>query len=136
MKKSVLFIVGLIGLLLITVIAVTKTSEAKAIRAEMVELTFEDGTTAMGIPITTYLDGKSRLCAINKITGEKYSWRFYKRQQVAYSCYCNSCGIGFSTQQSGLCCVTCPGCGTTLDNGKCIPPAHCDNCCCNVFFIP
>jgi hypothetical protein len=139
MKKSVFFIVGLIGLLLITVIAVTKTSEAKAISAEMVELTFEDGTTAMGVPLTPYLDAKDRTCFTNKITGKNINWRetrkLYKEQKIAYDCYCTSCGIGFSTQQSGVCCVTCPGCGMKLDKFWCQVSA-CNGCCCGVFFIP
>ena len=136
MKKSVLFIVGLIGMvILLTTFVITKTSEAKAINAGLVELTFNDGTTAMAVPITPYLDGRGRACAINQATGEVIHWRLYKRQEIAYSCHCTSCGTGFSTRTSSLCCVTCLGCGIALDAGFCQPSA-CAGCCCNAFLIP
>ena len=141
MKKKLFFASAMIAMIvLLSSFIGMKASKEKAaadaaIEASMVEVTFEDGTIAMGYPVTPYLDKKGRTCATINATGEKVSWRVYTKQQVAYSCHCHNCGCGFSTRQHSMFCVTCICCGISISYG------YCDNCCaqgccCGVIFIP
>ena len=139
MKTKVFFISGLIGMfILLTSFVVSRTSSVEAVNASKVELNFEDGTTAMGIPITTFLDDKGRLCATVDATGKTLRWKKMLKLQDdwAVSCHCNSCGCGFSSRlaMGGGCCVTCICCGAQLDKLFCQPSA-CAVCCCRAYII-
>jgi hypothetical protein len=139
MKKKVIFAVGMIGVLFIlTSFILVETSDARAISASKVEVTFTDGTTAFGTRVTPFLDAKGRTCATIDLTGQVIGpWTMKRMTQIkrlAFSCTCGICGCGFSTRTSGVCCVNCICCGNEIHNGFC-HYMHCTTCCCTIIIL-